>query len=143
MGAASDGKEKKLEELEKTLVSAENGQAIVLPDVLLLFRHHCGASKDSCAGFLAAVPAVADALKKGPGTWDRKVLNKKNVKEFDDLLVGVKDMPEAADLGKSLLGIAKELRDMSPKSMKGNATHASAITALQAYAEKKADEPAE
>jgi len=86
----------------------------------------------SCSTFIEAAPSLAGALRKGPGTWNRKPLKKKEATEFDNLLSGVAQMPEVEDVRKDLQSIAKELKDMTPKSLKATLTSPKAFEAAPA-----------
>eukprot|EP00409_Alexandrium_fundyense_P005858 CAMPEP_0185905760 /NCGR_PEP_ID=MMETSP0196C-20130402/4900_1 /TAXON_ID=2932 /ORGANISM="Alexandrium fundyense, Strain CCMP1719" /LENGTH=122 /DNA_ID=CAMNT_0028625351 /DNA_START=81 /DNA_END=449 /DNA_ORIENTATION=- len=102
---------------------AAEGQPIVLIDVLVQLRHFCGENaKGSCSEWLAALPKVATAVGKGPGTWDRKPLQKAKALELDGLLAAVASLTEAEQHMSSIRTIGKELLDAAPKSVKKTLT---------------------
>ncbi|CAE7189585.1 unnamed protein product [Symbiodinium sp. CCMP2456] len=71
-------------------------------------------------GAFEAIPKVAEALKKGPGTWDRKPLKKAKANELDGLLAKLAERPEARSdaVWAALRTMSKELLDVTPKSMR-------------------------
>mmetsp|Transcript_26834 Transcript_26834/g.36200 ORF Transcript_26834/g.36200 Transcript_26834/m.36200 type:complete len:195 (+) Transcript_26834:59-643(+) len=112
-----------VEDVHATMKDAAEGRPIVLIDVLVQLRHFCGEdAKGSCSEWLAALPKVATAVGKGPGTWDRKPLQKAKALELDGLLTAVTSLTEAERHMSSIRTIGKELLDAAPKSVKKSLT---------------------
>lgn len=99
---------------------AKAGKAIATSDLLGQIQRFCGSRGKSTEDYWEAIPKVAEALKKGPGTWDRKPMKKAKANELDGLLVKLAERPEARSdaVWAALRTMSKELLDVTPKSMK-------------------------
>mmetsp|Transcript_71600 Transcript_71600/g.165574 ORF Transcript_71600/g.165574 Transcript_71600/m.165574 type:complete len:197 (-) Transcript_71600:88-678(-) len=107
------------EDVAATMKDAAEGRPLVLIDVLYQLRHFCSEkAQASCGEWLGALPGVAAAVSRGPGTWDRKPLKKAVALELDQLLGGVASRPEAGLRMNDILAIGQELVDSAPKSVK-------------------------
>merc|ERR1712048_807791 len=73
-------------------------------------------------GYWEGLPTVVAALKRGPGTWDRKPMKKDKAYDVDEILAKMAGRPEASKQATwdALRTISKELLDVSPKSLKNN-----------------------
>mmetsp|Transcript_47553 Transcript_47553/g.113140 ORF Transcript_47553/g.113140 Transcript_47553/m.113140 type:complete len:207 (-) Transcript_47553:65-685(-) len=107
------------DEVGNSLADARDGKPIAVTDVLGQMNRHCRRGKCS-EDYWEALPEVAAALKKGPGTWDRKPLKKEKARELDEMLTKVAQQPQARSgaVWGALRTVAKELLDVTPKSMK-------------------------
>lgn len=103
-----------------TLSDVQGGKAIVLEDFLMQLNRFCGSRARCTDEYWEALPDVAEGLKRGPGTWDRKPLQKAKAQEIDDILAKMSKQASARKLlaWKALRSISKELFDVTPKSMK-------------------------
>ncbi|CAE8718074.1 unnamed protein product [Polarella glacialis] len=103
-----------------TMAAAWAGQPMVFDDLLFQLRHYCAeGGGGSCTEWLEAVPLVAAAVRRGPGTWDRKPLKKAKTLELDRLLASVNSRSDAsAKVRQALRAIGEELLDVAPKSIK-------------------------
>ncbi|CAE7943904.1 unnamed protein product [Symbiodinium sp. KB8] len=99
---------------------AKAGKAIATSDLLGQIQRFCGSRGKCTEDYWEAIPKVAEALKKGPGTWDRKPMKKAKANELDGLLVKLAERPEARSdaVWAALRTMSKELLDVTPKSMK-------------------------
>lgn len=105
----------------KSMKKVHEAQPIVMVDVLVQLRHFCGNEKEGrCGAWLRDLPDVLFALKKGPGTWDRKSFPKARALEVDQLLINAASNSEVAALKARthLRTLALELYAVSGKSTK-------------------------
>mmetsp|Transcript_45416 Transcript_45416/g.101525 ORF Transcript_45416/g.101525 Transcript_45416/m.101525 type:complete len:210 (-) Transcript_45416:96-725(-) len=108
------------DEVLTSFADAKAGKPIATSDLLGQIQRFCGSRGKCTEDYWEAIPKVAEALKKGPGTWDRKPLKKAKANELDGLLVKLAERPEARSeaVWTALRSMSKELLDVTPKSMK-------------------------
>merc|ERR1712151_1379960 len=103
-----------------TLTDALAGKPMAVEDLLMQVNRFCGKKGACTKEYWDKMPDVAAAVKRGPGTWDRKKLKKTSAQELDEILGNMARRPQARKrvVWNALRSLAKELFDVTPKSMK-------------------------
>merc|ERR1719356_97069 len=115
IGMGGGGGSQRAPDAYSTLAEARNGKPMVLDDLSMQLSRYCGRYGKCTSDYWEAFPDVANALKRGPGTWDRKPLKKDKASDIDDMLTKVAGRPEARKqfTWDALRSISKELFDVS------------------------------
>merc|ERR1712151_1463091 len=122
IGMGGGGGGPRAPDARSTLADAHNGKPMVLDDLSMQLGRFCGRQGKCTSEYWDELPTVATALKRGPGTWDRKPLKKDKAFDIDEILAKMAGRPEASKQATwdALRALSKELLDSSPKSLKNN-----------------------
>lgn len=116
--AQAQGRGYDLNIVDATMENVRNDKPIDLVDFLHQFRYYCGGGGGDCYAYMTDISKVFAAIKRGPGTWNRKALKKAQAREIDDLLVTVANSDEGSSKKHHLKLIAKELMDVTPRKLR-------------------------